>query len=99
MPSDWAGLTVERQAADAASTLALFRRLIGLRRARTEFTGDGIEWLSAPRDVLIFRRAGGAVCTLNAGRSPMALPPGELLVSSAPLVDGALPPDAAAWLV
>ncbi len=99
MPSDWAGLTVERQAADAASTLALFRRLIGLRRARTEFTGDGIEWLSAPRDALIFRRAGGAVCTLNAGRSPIALPPGELLVSSAPLVDGALPPDAAAWLV
>ena len=99
MPGDWAALTVERQQADAGSTLALFRHLIGLRRQRNEFVGDGLEWLSAPRGSLVFRRAGGLVCALNAGRTPIALPPGELIVSSAPLVDGALPPDAAAWLV
>jgi alpha-glucosidase len=29
----------------------------------------------------------------------MALPDGELLLSSAPLVDGKLPPNTAAWLV
>jgi alpha-glucosidase len=39
------------------------------------------------------------VCALNAGDRPIALPPGELILCSAPLVDGQLPPDAAAWLV
>jgi len=99
MPSDWAALTVEKQRADAGSTLSFFRRIIGLRRERDEFAGAEIEWLSAPRDALIFRRhGGGLVCGLNAGRRPIALPPGEFLLASAPLIDGKLPPDAAAWL-
>ena len=55
--------------------------------------------LTAPRGALIFRRAGGLVCALNAGKRPMALPDGELILASAPLVDGQLPSDAAAWLV
>jgi alpha-glucosidase len=29
----------------------------------------------------------------------MALPPGEVLLTSGPLTDGLLPPDSAAWLV
>jgi alpha-glucosidase len=36
---------------------------------------------------------------LNAGSEPMELPAGELLLASAELVDGKLPPNAAAWLV
>jgi alpha-glucosidase len=97
MPDHWAALTVEKQRADAASTLAFFRRVIGLRRKRREFDGGGIEWLSAPRDALIFR-GGGLVCALNAGHRPIALPPGELIAVSAPLSDSKLPADAAAWL-
>ena len=100
MPADWAALTVEKQRADADSTLSFFRRALELRRERNEFNGDELEWLSAPRGALSFRRRGGGlVCALNAGDRPMALPPGELILSSAPLVGGQLPPDAAAWLV
>lgn len=100
MPADWSALTVERQNADPDSTLWFFRRALELRRRRSEFDGSEIDWLDSPRDALIFRRRGeGLVCALNAGRRPMALPPGELLLASAPLVDGHLPPDAAAWLV
>ncbi|MGH3532015.1 MAG: DUF3459 domain-containing protein, partial [Mycobacterium sp.] len=98
MPPDWAALTVDKQLADAHSTLSFFRRALELRRSRTEFAGVEIEWLAAPRAALIFRR-GGLICVLNAGRRPVALPPGELLLASAPLVDGELPPNAAAWLV
>ncbi|OBK17999.1 glycoside hydrolase family 13 protein [Mycobacterium asiaticum] len=99
MPADWASLTVEKQRADAGSTLAFFREVIRLRSARTEFDGTAIDWLSSPAGVLIFRRRGGGlVCVLNAGDQPVALPPGELLLSSAPLVDGRLPADGAAWL-
>jgi alpha-glucosidase len=99
MPADWATLTVEKQDADPDSTLSFFRRALELRRGRGEFDNTELEWLTPPKDALIFRRAGGLVCALNAGRRPIALPDGELILASAPLVDGQLPPDAAAWLV
>jgi len=100
MPQEWAALTVKKQRADPDSTLSFFRRALELRRARSEFDGGEIEWLDASRGRLIFRRRGGGlVCALNAGRRPMALPPGELILSSAPLVNDKLPRDAAAWLV
>ncbi len=99
MPPEWAALTVEKQLENADSTLAFFRRALELRRKRREFDGNEIRWLSAPRGALIFRRPAGLVCALNAGDRPLTLPDGELLLASAPLVDGALAPDAAAWLV
>jgi alpha-glucosidase len=100
LPADWAALTVEKQLADADSTLAFFRRALELRRTRVEFDGTYVDWLPAQRDALTFvRRDGGLRCVLNAGRLPLRLPGGDLLLSSARLVDGALPPNAAAWLV
>ena len=42
---------------------------------------------------------GGLVCALNAGDTPVALPAGEVLLASGEIVDGALPPNTAAWLV
>ena len=71
-----------------------------MRRARSEFDGTAIEWLDAPDDALVYRVVGGGlVCALNAGDKPVALPAGEVLLASAELVDGKLPPNAAAWLV
>ncbi|MEM6107320.1 glycoside hydrolase family 13 protein [Mycobacterium sp. 050272] len=99
MPADWASLTVEKQDADPDSTLAFFRTVLKLRRERTEFDGVELEWLTATDDALVFRRPGGLVCALNTGDRPMALPAGELIFASAPLVDDQLPADAAAWLV
>lgn len=99
MPAEWAALTVEKQLADAESTLSFFRRALELRRERTEFEGTDVEWLSAPRDAVKFRGRAGLVCVLNAGKRAIALPDGELILASAPLVQGKLPPDSAAWLV
>ncbi len=99
MPADWAALTVQKQQADPDSTLSFFRRVLELRGERPEFGGSDLVWLTAPRDAVIFRRPGGLVCALNAGNRPIPLPDGELLLASAPLVDGELPPDGAAWLV
>lgn len=99
MPQNWATLTVERQRSDADSTLSFFRRAIELRRSRAEFDGAEIDWLTAPRDALMFRRrAGGLLCALNAGSRPMTLPPGQPILTSTPLIGGKLPPDAGAWL-
>jgi alpha-glucosidase len=99
MPADWAALTVEKQQGDPDSTLSFFQKALELRRKRAEFDGDKFDWLTAPSDVVIFRSRGGLVCALNAGGRPIALPAGELIFASAPLVDGRLPPDTAAWLV
>ena len=99
LPADWAALTVERQIGDPASTLEFYRQAIELRRDRGEFDGATIEWLDSPADTLAFRRSGGLVCVLNAGADAMELPDGEVLLSAAELVEGKLPPDAAAWLV
>jgi alpha-glucosidase len=44
------------------------------------------------------RGADGVTCVLNTGSSPTPLPDGELLIASAPLVEGRLAPDAAAWV-
>ncbi len=100
MPPEWAALTVEKQRGDPDSTLSFFRRALELRRTRAEFDGASVEWLTAPDDALLFRRRdGGLVCALNAGDQPLPLPAGEVILSSAPLTDGALPPNAAAWLV
>jgi alpha-glucosidase len=99
LPADWAALTVEKQDDDPASALAFYRRAIELRCRRGEFEGSTIEWLDSPADTLAFRRDGGLVCVLNAGTRAIALPDGDVLLASAELIDGELPPDAAAWLV
>jgi alpha-glucosidase len=97
MPAEWAQLTVEAQVGDADSTLSLFRRAIELRHGRKPFAGS-IEWLEVPAGALAFRCADAMVCVLNTGTEPVALPAGELLLLSAPLDDGRLPPNSAAWL-
>jgi alpha-glucosidase len=94
MPQEWASRTVERQLAEQDSTLTLFRRALALRQGSR---AAELEWLKAPKGGLLFR-VGTVVCALNAGRRPLELPPGELLLASGPLVDGRLRPDTAAWL-
>nr|WP_153340744.1 glycoside hydrolase family 13 protein [Nocardia aurantia] len=99
IPPQWSQLTVEAQSERPDSTLSLYRLAIEIRRARTEFTGEAVEWLPAPAGCLILRRPGGLRCVLNASTEPIPLPVGEVLLASAPLADGLLPPDAAAWVV
>jgi alpha-glucosidase len=100
MPPEWASLTVEKQRTDTESTLAFFQRALEIRCTRAEFTGNRFEWLAAPRGALVFARGdGGLRCALNTGKRPLSLPDGHLILSSAPLVDRKLPPNAAAWLV
>lgn len=101
VPPEYAPLTVEIQLEDASSTLNLVRAALELRAQRPEFAGDEVEWYGAPDHCFAFRRIGGGlVCVLNSGETPVSLPPGELLLASAPLdSEGLLPGNAAAWLV
>lgn len=98
IPTDWRALTVERQAADPESTLAFFRTILGLRRSAFHLTENDVEWLAPRSDVLAFL-SGGVLCVLNTGTSPVRLPAGTVIAASAAVNGGALPADAAAWIV
>jgi alpha-glucosidase len=95
-PAIWRDLSVQAQHDDPSSMLHLYRTAIALRRG----VSGGLEWLDGPAGTLALRRASGLVCVVNFGTEPVALPDGygKPICASAPLSDGMLPPDAAAWL-
>jgi alpha-glucosidase len=98
-PTYWARLTVEAQQAEADSMLNLYREALRIRRSEPGL-GDGpMTWLSSGDKVLSFRRSDRFQNVTNLSATAVALPPHlELLLASADVVDGLLPPDATAWL-
>ena len=99
-PFEWTSLTVEAQLEDPESMLSLYRQAIELHQSHPAFAGEELEWYGAPPRCFAFRRKGGGlICALNTSTSLVPLPAGEILLSSAPLVDGQLPPDTAVLMV
>jgi alpha-glucosidase len=99
MPAEWSTLTVEAQLEDVDSMLSLYRSALELRSSRPEISGSEIDWYGSPPGCLAFRRRGGLICALNTSDVPISLPAGDVILSSAPLVDGLLPVNTAAWLI
>ncbi|MBA2308227.1 MAG: glycoside hydrolase family 13 protein [Pseudonocardiales bacterium] len=98
MPTEWSKLTVAAQLDEPRSTLSLYRRAIELRHEHRGFA-SALDWLPAPDGCFAYRRAGSSlVCMLNTSAEAVPLPAGEVLLSSAKLVDGLLPPDTAVWV-
>ena len=95
-PASWARLTVEAQATDPNSMLSLYRDALRIRRA--ELADGDLAWLPSDDGVLAFTRGAGFTCVTNLTGAAVALPEGELLLSSLPLENGRLPADSTAWL-
>ena len=96
-PAWFAESAVDVEDADPASTLNLYRRALALRRELQ--AAESLEWLESGRaDVLRFRRPNGWQVVTNFGAEPVALPEGEVLLTSAPLIGGLLPGAATSWL-
>jgi alpha-glucosidase len=87
-PSDWGGLSVEAQADEPRSMLALYRRALTLR------PGGDFAWRDAPEGVLAFDR-GELACVVNI--SGPDVPVGDVLLASEPL-EGSVSAGAAAWI-
>jgi alpha-glucosidase len=87
---------VQAQERDPDSTLAFYKAALAARRKHAVELGDRVE-VDVVDDVLIVRRD-QLTAVLNCGDRPARLPEGDLLISSGPLVDGAVPPDTAVWL-
>jgi alpha-glucosidase len=98
-PEGWGGLTVQAEAADPDSTLSLYRSAIRIRRDLADLRGDAIEWLDLGDDVIAFTRGTAVLSITHFGPEPIELPAHRrLILSSAPLDGGLLPPDSTAWL-
>ena len=95
---DWfAGVSVEEQEHDPASTLSLYRRALALRGDLQ--VPEQLEWVATEAaDVIRFRRPHGWEVVMNFGTAPVDLPDGEVLVASGPLDEGRLPGETAVWL-
>jgi len=98
-PAGWADLTVEKQQADPASTLTMYKAALA-ERHRNPALGDGpFAWHPADGgEVLAFTRGEEFGCLVNFGPDPVDLPDGEVIVASGPLDGGRLPSDTAAWM-
>jgi alpha-glucosidase len=98
-PADWAAVTVEAQAADSDSTLSMHRTALRLRHEVPGLRTEEFAWRESAPEVLDFERRPDFRCVVNISGAPLPLDGDWLvLVSSSPVVDGALPHDAAAWL-
>ncbi|KIE25962.1 alpha-amylase [Streptomyces sp. MUSC 125] len=97
-PPWFASYSVEAQTGTEGSTLELYRTALQLRRGLLE--GETLTWTQdAPAGVLDFTRSAAWRCVANLTATPVPLPPGEILLSSAPFDRaGTLPPDTTVWL-
>jgi alpha-glucosidase len=95
-PEGWGELSVETQTNVEGSSLEFYRNALQVRQ---QILGDGtLEWLDLGPSVLAFRRGSGTT-VLNFGPDPVAIPAGEVLISSSELAGGLLPPDATVWIM
>jgi alpha-glucosidase len=70
-PADWGRYAYDRQEGDDASMLALYRRLLAIRRQHLD--GHRVELLAAaaPDDPIVALRRGGIVVACNTGLDPV----------------------------
>jgi alpha-glucosidase len=96
---DWyAEMSVEAQAGEPASSLAMYRQALKLRHLLSE--GEDLTWLDPPDDAAThFRRSPTWSCVTNFASHPVPRPPGRLLMASGPLAGREeIPPATTLWL-
>jgi alpha-glucosidase len=98
-PVDWTTFSVARQSGDPESMLELYRAALRARHSEPGLDDGNLRWLPAPADVLSFARGDGFVCVVNLSGGDVALPSHHaVILASAPVTEGRLAPDSAAWL-
>ncbi len=97
MPEWFTTVSEEHEEADPASTLALHRSALAMRRDLQ--SGISIELAPDAADTVVHVvRDNGWHSVTNFGDETVELPRGELLLTSGPLAGGKLPPDTTAWV-
>lgn len=90
-PASFSSLARSEQEGVAGSTLELYKTLVRLRSELGLGTG-GFEWLEGYGDDAVAFRNGTFGVIANIGENELALPAGEVMVSSGELAGSVLPP-------
>ena len=100
-PPSFAWYAVDRQLGVAGSTLELYRTMLRLRR-ELGLGGGELTWEDGHgSDTVAFRvttPASRVLVVANLGASPVRVPDGSVVLATADLDDGRVPPDATVWL-
>jgi alpha-glucosidase len=96
-PPAWKTLTVQALSNDPASTLALYRRALALRRNLLSDLPESLDRIDLVNDTLTITRGERFICTVNFAPVPAPLPtPGTVLLAS-DVIGDAIPPYACVW--
>jgi alpha-glucosidase len=95
-PADSGSYSVEAQDHTTWSTLNVYREALWRRRQLQ--TSEDLKWVKSSKKLLHFARPNGWHCVTNFSDKPVKLPKGEILQTSAPLVNGKLGAYSTAWL-
>jgi alpha-glucosidase len=102
-PSEWANLTVEREANDPDSMLSLYRQALHLRAELPGLRDEPITWINSAPEILAFQRGLNFRCAINLGDVPVQIPAERFDFGGGELASGPLskpnqiPPDTAIW--
>jgi len=96
-PAGWAPYARDAQVGVAGSTLELYTRILAVRQEHDLGMGS-LEWLDGFGEAVVAFRNGGVTVVSNTGRVPVELPIGTVLVASANVDGGILPPDTTVWI-
>jgi len=97
-PGDWAQYARDSQTGIPGSTLELYTLALQLRR-EYGFGLGSLEWLDTYGDDVVAFTNGDVTVIANTGPVAVELPAGDILVSSEPLTEAALPADTTVWLI
>ena len=90
------GLSAEIQEDATESMLNYYRKAIAMRKELC--VNEEIEFVDAPKGVIGFKRGANWSVFTNFNETPVALPSGKVLISSAPIVDNQIPASATVWV-
>ena len=97
-PEGYARYAIDLQEQDPVSTLALYRRVLKLRRWYDLGNGE-VQWQEAPGDNVLMFRNRDVIAVINMSEHTVLLPDLEILAQSQPdAVKGLLPGNSAVWL-
>ena len=89
---------MEAQQDDPESSLSLSREALA-QRQKWNIDDGGVTWRPADEGLLHFARANGWECVVNFAESDRTVPPGQVVLSSAAIIDNKIPPNTAVWLI
>lgn len=96
-PEIFGDLARDQQRGQPGSSLEFYRQALALRRELALGSGE-VTWLDSPApDVLMFENA-GVIVACNFGKTPVAIPAGEVLLTSDPDSTDQLAADQAVWV-